>query len=55
MIEELGIDLTGQADWFPPWNMALAETGALIAVGEERGGNASSYVGTEPFSMPAGT
>ena len=45
-MEELGIDLTGQADWLPPWNMALAEDGALIAVGEARGGKASSYVGT---------
>jgi hypothetical protein len=54
-MDELGMDLTGQADWFPPpWNMALAEDGALMAVGEARGGKASSYVGTVPFSMPAG-
>ena len=53
-MDELGMDLTGQADWFPPpWNMALAEDGALMAVGEASGGNASSYVGTVTFSMTA--
>ena len=41
--DELGIDLTGQADCVPPdWNMALAEGGAVSDVGEARGGNASS-------------
>ena len=50
---DLGMDFTGQADW-GPWGWGTVE----IAVGDERGGKASAYVGwysgcspKSPFSI----